>query len=343
MPHPTIRLTRNCGVAATLALAAAGCATQQFEPIVPSDGIGMVSSRDLAPEQYTAIGEMTGLSCARDAWSYESPSERNAIIELQRKAYAAGADGLLDPQCRTSEGADWVNNCWQSVECRGIAIKFTPGSGGSGGPRVASGSGFVVTQAGHVLTNAHVVAGCKSATGQLPSGRFALTIVNVDESNDLAVLQADVPLPAAASFRDGPSVRAGDDVIAVGFPLQHVLANQANITTGTVSALAGIGNDARHMQVTTPIQPGNSGGPLLDRSGNVVGVTVSALGAEFTYATAGALPENVNFAVKAEIVRTYLESRGIGYASRASNQPVAVADIGESAKAFTVFITCSPE
>lgn len=327
-----------------LCLLAVGCSQQGFQKIVPAGAIQMVSSRELAPDQYTTIGEMSGLSCWRNQWERNTISEHDAIVDLQRKAYAAGADGVLDAACRTSDGADWANNCLQSVECRGIAVKFKAGSDGSagspGGPRVASGSGFVVSKGGHILTNAHVVEGCSTATGQLPSGRFPLQIFNVDKRNDLAILKADGPMSAVASFRDGRAVRAGEDVIAVGFPLQGTLANQMNVTTGTVSALAGIGNDATQLQMTAPVQPGNSGGPLLDSSGRVVGVVVAKLDALNMASQTGTIPENVNFAIKGEIARSYLDSRGIEYQTGPSGATMATADVGEQARAYTVFITC---
>jgi len=132
-------------------------------------------------------------------------------------------------------------------------------------------------------------------------------------------------------------------VIAVGFPLQGTLANQMNVTTGTVSALAGIGNDVTQLQITAPVQPGNSGGPLLDKSGNVVGVVVAKLNAIDMASQTGALPENVNFAVKAEIARAYLDSRGVDYVGRGSGKAKEVADISDAARAYTVFITCTVE
>lgn len=328
--------------AIVLGLVAVGCAQQGFQKIVPAGAVKMVSSRDLSPDQYTSVGEMSGLSCWRNQWDRTVVSERDALVDLQRKAYAAGADGVLDAACRTSDGVDWANNCWQSVECRGVAVKFTPGGGGTpgGSAGASSGSGFVVSTAGHILTNAHVIDGCRALNGQLPSGRFALQIVNVDKRNDLAIVKADRPLSAAASFRDGRAVRAGDSVVAAGFPLQTTLANQMNVTTGTVSALAGIDNDATQLQMTAPVQPGNSGGPLLDGSGQVVGVVVAKLDALEMASQTGTIPENVNFAVKGEIARAYLESQGIAYQAGGADQAMATADIGERARSYTVFITC---
>ena len=317
---------------------------QEFRPVIAADDVQLFTARDLAPSQYTVISQVTALSCRRSAWDSRA-SEYGAMEDLRRKAHSAGADGLLDPQCRSSEGGpDLLNNCWQSVECTGTAITLKSGSGapaepGTGG--TASGTGFVVSRSGHVLTNAHVVDGCGTLTGRVPSGSFPLTLLNADRQNDLAVLQSNASLPAVATFREGRGVRPGDDVIAAGFPLQEVLAKQMNVTTGTVSALAGPQDNAAQLQITAPVQPGNSGGPLLDRSGHVVGVVVSKLDALVIASQSGTIPENINFAVKGEVARTYLDSRGVDYLTAASGAAKATADIAEAAKAYTVFITCT--
>ena len=348
MPHARLACAAIFGGALAVLTSWAGGAAQAqdgFEPVIAGDTVKMLTSRDLSPGQYTPIKQLSAVSC-RQSFVDRRPSERDAIIDLQRQAYQAKADALLDTRCRTSDTADLLNNCWQSVECIGTAItlgtaKGAPGSGGH--PVISTGSGFVVSKSGHVLTNAHVVEGCESATGRLPSGQFPLTIVNVDEQNDLAILLAEFKVTAVATFREGKAVRAGEDVIVVGFPLQGTLANQMNVTTGTVSALAGIGNDVTQLQMTAPVQPGNSGGPLLDKSGNVVGVVVAKLNAIDMASQTGALPENVNFAIKAEIARAYLDSRGVDYVSRSSGKAKEVADIGDAARAYAVFISCTIE
>jgi S1-C subfamily serine protease len=104
--------------------------------------------------------------------------------------------------------------------------------------------------------------------------------------------------------------------------------------------LAGPGNDARLLQITVPVQPGNSGGPLLDSSGNVVGVIVSGLDAMWILESTGSLPQNVNFAIKAGVARAFLDGSGVDYRLAGTGETVGAADIGDAAKAYTVFITC---
>ncbi|HUL05704.1 MAG TPA: trypsin-like peptidase domain-containing protein [Candidatus Acidoferrum sp.] len=205
----------------------------------------------------------------------------------------------------------------------------------------ATGTGFVVSKAGHVITNLHVVEDCKlvhTRRGGLQMGTVAVSAV--DSDNDLALLLPQTGSSGLATFRQGREVRAGDSVVAVGFPLHGLLASSANVTTGTVSAVAGIRDDTRYLQITAPVQPGNSGGPLLDLSGNVVGVVVAKLDALKVAEATGDIPQNVNFAIKDSVVRNFLDAKGVEYETAASDRELAAAEIGERAVAFTVLVEC---
>ena len=135
-------------------------------------------------------------------------------------------------------------------------------------------------------------------------------------------------------------------MVAVGFPLPGLLASEANVTTGTVSALAGIGNDTRFLQMTVPVQPGNSGGPLLDLEGRVVGVVVGKLDALEVASVTGDIPQNVNFAIKASVVRSFLDASGVAVAHHdllaepAYPIKLSPAAVAADAKAFTVLVEC---
>ena len=108
-----------------------------------------------------------------------------------------------------------------------------------------------------------------------------------------------------------------------------------------MSALVGIGEDSRYLQISTPVQPGNSGGPLLDQSGNLVGVVSAKLDAlKMMVATNGDIPQNVNFAIKASIAANFLEANGVAYATGGATQPMQPADLADQAKAMSVFVEC---
>jgi len=204
-----------------------------------------------------------------------------------------------------------------------------------------SGSGVVVGDHGEVLTNAHVVNACAQiSVRSSPADLATAQLIARDEKNDLAVVRSTAPLSSVATFRDGKPVRAGDAIVALGYPLAGLLATTANLTVGNVSALAGLRDDSRYLQISAPIQPGNSGGPLLDGSGHLVGIVTGKLNPAFAIRITGDIPENVNFALKAEVVRTFLDSKGIVYHSAPSDKQLSPADIGDIARPFTLRIEC---
>lgn len=211
-----------------------------------------------------------------------------------------------------------------------------------GGSSNSSGSGFVVSrERGYVLTNKHVVRGCTAVKVRVAGGEArAATLRALDPDDDLALLETKLPQGPAASFRDDPAVRPGDDVVAVGYPLSGLLADQVNVSTGTVNALAGLYNDLHVLQMSAPVQPGSSGGALFDASGNVVGVVVTKLNAKLVADETGDIPQNVNFAVKATVAREFLRSQGVPFRTAASTVRRSNADVGEVGRGVTVLVEC---
>lgn len=210
-----------------------------------------------------------------------------------------------------------------------------PAAGGGG-----TGTGFFINRQGHVLTNAHVAGKCTTITVTRQGGApVPASLVKADTSNDLAVLIAQ-PSPSFAAFRGGRLVRAGETVVAFGFPLTGMLASGGIVTNGSISALSGLGDDSRYLQISVPVQPGNSGGPLLDATGSVVGVVTSSIRSSVVARQTGAIPQNVNFALKADVARTFLESAGVPIETAGGGRELSVADIGEKARAFSVLVDC---
>ena len=117
-------------------------------------------------------------------------------------------------------------------------------------------------------------------------------------------------------------------------------SQSGNVVSGNVSSLAGIGDDARYYQITAPVQPGNSGGPLLDYAGNVVGVVNSQLDAIETLKLAGSIPQNVNFAIKSNIAINFLDTHGVDYGTAGDSTGMKLVDVAQKAKRFTVNIVC---
>ena len=203
----------------------------------------------------------------------------------------------------------------------------------------STGTGFFITQQGHILTNAHVVEKCSSVViQQQGASATAVAIIAVDKQNDLALLRADTRPTAIATLRGNRPVRPGENVVAYGFPLNGLVSSGGVLTTGTVNALAGVRDDTRYFQISAPLQPGSSGGPLLDTTGTVIGVNSASLGNR-TARAIGTTPQNVNFAIKSDVVRTFLSTQGVA-AETGGSKELGVPDVGERARAFTVLVEC---
>ncbi len=206
--------------------------------------------------------------------------------------------------------------------------------------QTSSGSGFVVAE-GRVMTNHHVVEGCTYVRLRTTGGRDVdAQVVRTDADRDLAVLSTAADIGPALAFRSGPEVRRGESVITYGFPLAGLLSSGPTLTTGDVSALAGMSDNVRQYQISAPVQPGNSGGPLLDLAGNIIGIVVSKLNAQRIAARTGDIPQNVNFAVKSAEALEFL--RGLNITPRLAETTALrpAAEVGEVAHPSTVFVRC---
>lgn len=201
------------------------------------------------------------------------------------------------------------------VDIGGIIGGQAPGggSGGStpGGPLpVGTGSGFIVDQEGHVVTNAHVVQGASDLTVQFEDGsEVGATLVGEDDLLDVAVIELNLPagkqVPGIACFGDSDALRAGDEVVAIGSALGEFTNT---VTDGTVNAKErSLGADyplAKLIQHDAEIWHGNSGGPLLNLRGEVVGINAAGISGDMTMTA----PADISFAVDGNAARTSVES-----------------------------------
>jgi S1-C subfamily serine protease len=188
-------------------------------------------------------------------------------------------------------------------------VRAAQGQARSGG---SSGTGFLVSPS-TVVTNYHVIAEGTQITVDLAGVSHAAEVVLQDRNNDLAVLRVAQSLSATGHgtanclpLGNAELVRAGDRVYTLGFPLSGLLGSRMSVGEGLVNSTVGIQDDPRLFQISIPVQPGNSGGPLLDRRGQVVGIVTSTLNNRYLFERTGALPQNVNFAVKVSYLRNIL-------------------------------------
>ena len=221
--------------------------------------------------------------------------------------------------------------------------KQTPPAG-SKAARAKSGTGFVVSANGHVVTNNHVIDGCVgdikgNLTGE---ASMVLRVVSNDANNDLALLQA----PSTTAFKDfarirDRSIRSGDSVIVIGFPFHGLLTSDFTVTTGIASSLSGMRNDTRFLQISAPVQPGNSGGPLFDTTGQIVGVVTAKIPALRIAAATGSIPENINFAIKTGMLRDFLDNSVVPYQTAEPKGELKTTDIAGNARPYTMLISCN--
>lgn len=206
---------------------------------------------------------------------------------------------------------------------------------------VSSGTGFVVA-ARRIMTNHHVVDGCTEMSARLPDGReIPANVLASDATRDLALLSTDTDPGPILPFRGDAAVRRGEGVVTYGFPLAGLLSSGPTLTTGEVSALAGLSDNPRHIQISAPVQPGNSGGPLLDMRGQVIGVVVSKLNAGQVARQTGDIPQNVNFAVKHTEALNFLREQNVTITPGAGDAATRPADqVGEIAHPSTLFLRC---
>lgn len=169
------------------------------------------------------------------------------------------------------------------------------------------GSGSIISESGLVVTNYHVIENSSDILIYIPqvNKEFNAELVMKDKNNDLAILRlqdfiySDVfsnTIPF--SITSSSNSKLGEDVFTLGFPLGEILGKSAKFSSGKINSLFGIQDDPRVYQISNPIQPGNSGGPLFNSNGEFIGIVFSSLNAKFFYENADIIPQNVNFAVK---------------------------------------------
>src|ERR1700722_11816500 len=235
-----------------------------------------------------------------------------------------------------------------ALVCAPAAVADKPPAAPNGAPKgkLASGSGIVLNSAGDVLTNNHVVNTCKSITVKAMNGAPVSARVDaIDPRNDLAVLKTDaatgIGTPAVFRRQSRPP-KLGESVGLIGSPLRGFLSSEPKATFGQINSVAGANNDYTRLQISAPAQPGNSGGPVLDGSGSVIGVLVSGASLALAAIT-GAVPQNVNFAIRGEFAQIFLTAHGVKFSTAWSQRKLETDEIASIGEKSTVLIVCARE
>lgn len=227
-----------------------------------------------------------------------------------------------------------------------------------------SGSGFFVSKLGHVVTNQHVVQNCtRILVGDNAKKQVQAELIEADKRNDLALLKLSsmelasaetkslirklgirvanrtAPLSSEGLLRS-EDVQLGERVMVSGYPYGEIFSDTIKVTGGMVSAIKGMGDDSGQFQIDAAVQPGNSGGPIYDQNGNIVGVVVSQLNKLKVAKAIGSLPENVNFGIKASTVRQFLTSAGLPTKWSSKSERLSSQDLAKIGRQQTVMVVC---
>jgi TPR repeat protein/S1-C subfamily serine protease len=176
---------------------------------------------------------------------------------------------------------------------------------------IATGTGFLFGSQDYIVTNYHVVKGTSEVTVKFLNGEsINAEVIATDTQNDVAILKL-TKSPNFQSremkFGDSSRVRMGDEVFTIGYPRINIMGLQPKYTKGVISSVTGIKDNPTVFQTTVPIQPGNSGGPLFNEKGEVIGLTTSSLSL-LAIQSMGAVPQNVNYAVKSSFVKNTIST-----------------------------------
>lgn len=303
------------------------------------EGIGALNRGDYS----TALAELRPLADRGD------PKAQWALAYMYRRGLGVPKDAVRAAQIERS-ASQFVSGSTrapaQSVPAPRAPVQsgLTPVGPATTVPQgqvASTGSGLVVDETGRVLTNHHVVKGCRTlrvgADGELRGARLAA----YDPTTDLALL--DVPGSKAlrpAVFRDNAAAELGEGVLLAGFPLQGVLSSELHVASGMVSSLAGPGGDRRLVQLSAPVHPGNSGGPVLDLRGQVIAVLSGTLDSGRIEKMTGLPPQSVGFAVRGDEVQRFLRKTGVAMRTTGASKGLDSKELAARAKRFTVLVQC---
>jgi len=174
-------------------------------------------------------------------------------------------------------------------------------------PLAENGTGFFITEDGYLISNYHVIKDATQIRLITTDGIIQAEIVEVDTINDLALLKVAGRF-SALPIANSRGVKLGSTVVTVGFPNPDIQGFSPKFAKGDIASLAGGADEPRYFQISVPVQPGNSGGALVDEHGNVVGVVSAKLDELAVLEASGSLPENVNYAVKSSYLLNFLGS-----------------------------------
>ena len=202
----------------------------------------------------------------------------------------------------------------------------------------SSGSGFFIDNKGTIVTNFHVINYCNEVYVHYKGDKVRLTTISQDKVNDLAILKSGIQ-PIEHFSVSNEDVGLLEEIYVAGFPFGKSISSSVKVTKGVVSSLSGFDDNFAEMQIDAALQSGNSGGPIVDNYGNVVGVAVAKLDYDFAKETFGDVPQNTNFGIKSSILSTFTKSNQIDLGEPSATE-LSTRDIGTKIMNATVYLDC---
>jgi S1-C subfamily serine protease len=195
----------------------------------------------------------------------------------------------------------------------------------------SSGTGFYVSNTGHIISNHHVVEGCNTVKLTFKGKEVTADVLAVDKMNDLAILKADLtPSKVYAVATEDASLL--EDIIIAGYPLGKKVSAAIKTSKGSITALAGYGDNYSEFQTDAALNQGNSGGPIMDQKGNVVGVAVANYGKQSGV-------ESFNFGIKSSTLKTFASANGLKFLPP-NNRDLSNKDLGQLITEATIYLEC---
>ncbi len=203
--------------------------------------------------------------------------------------------------------------------------------------KTSTGTGFFISNDGFVLTNSHVIKGSSKISIILNDKSVSATLVDHDPSNDIALLKVDKAVEGL-SIELKNKTKQGTAIAILGYPNIGLQGNEQKATFGYVNANSGIQGDTRYFQIDSPIQPGNSGSPMVNDQGVVIGIASASLNQSAAIEATGTLAQNVNYAVKIAYALPMLINHGVDYIEPAKQKALEKTELIESISNSVVLV-----
>ena len=276
-------------------------------------------------EEYERLEAKHGNKC-KD-FKKETPEYKNCILDTEKQEIAkAEAEKRIAEEKKKAE----EEKIAREKKLTEIDPDLIP---------IATGSGFFISSDGHVITNEHVAGICEIMQIKVDGKKHHLNVVVTDQVNDLGLLKGFYKHPKYLEIDiEGPEL--GEEIVAMGYPLGSFTGAGVKITRGIVSSLSGPGNNYSEFQIDAAIGPGSSGGPIINKSGQVVGIAYGGINKMKAIKEQEHIPENVNFAISSQILTNFLKANKVQHTKVTGGEEYNTQTIAQIGDAATVQLYC---